>query len=75
MAGETIDHSEFQIGIEFYTESGLWRCTDVGTRTIVAVRVEDGYPAPDDKPPFVDAVEEVFDEYDFGGLYREPVED
>jgi Domain of unknown function DUF29 len=72
---ETISHDEFRIGTEFYTESGLWRCTDVGTRTIVAVQIKDGYPAPDDKPPFVEAVEVVFDEYDFGGLYREPVED
>jgi hypothetical protein len=75
MTEETMEHSEFRIGAEFYTEVGLWRCTDIGTRTIVAVRVKDGYPAPDQAPPFSDAVETVFDEYDFPGLYREPVKD
>ncbi|MFX1684898.1 DUF29 domain-containing protein [Paraburkholderia sp. A1RO-5L] len=63
---ETISHDEFQIGMEFYTESGRWRCTDVGTRTIAAVKVEDG---PEAVPPY-SVAEHVFDEYDFGGLYR-----
>ncbi|MBB5463829.1 hypothetical protein HDG33_007510 [Paraburkholderia sp. Cpub6] len=70
-----MQHSDFQIGTQFYTESGLWRCTDVGSRTIVAVQVQDGYPGPTEAPPFVDAVEVVFDEYDFPGLSREPVAD
>lgn len=70
-----MEHSEFQIGTEFYTESGLWRCTDVGSRTIVAVQVHDGYPAPNQAPPFSEAVEVVFDEYALPGTYREPVED
>jgi hypothetical protein len=70
-----MEHSEFEIGTEFYTESGLWRCTDVGSRTIVAVHVEDGYPAPSQAPPFSEAVEVVFDEYSLPGTYREPVED
>lgn len=30
-------HSDFSIGIEFMTETGQWRCTDVGTRTITAI--------------------------------------
>jgi hypothetical protein len=72
---ETYAHADFRIGTEFYTETGLWRCTDIGTRTIVAVKVEDGYPAPEDPPPFSDAVEVVFDEYAFDGLYRHPVKD
>lgn len=32
--------SEFQIGTEFFTAAGKWRCTDVGTRVIVAVSLE-----------------------------------
>jgi len=72
---ETFAHSDFRIGTEFYTEAGLWRCTDIGTRTIVAVKVEDGYPSPEHHPPFSDAVEMVFDEYDFDGLYRRPMKD
>ena len=33
-------HSEFQIGCEFMTPAGRWRCTDIGTRTIVAIRID-----------------------------------
>jgi hypothetical protein len=33
-------HSDFQIGGEFTTPTGRWRCTDVGTRTIVAIRID-----------------------------------
>jgi len=34
-------HSDFKIGGEFYTEGGRWRCTDIGTRTIVAIFIDD----------------------------------
>lgn len=30
---------EFRIGAEFWTATGSWRCTDVGTRTIVAIKL------------------------------------
>jgi hypothetical protein len=33
-------HSEFQISCEFTTLVGRWRCTDIGTRTIVAIRID-----------------------------------
>jgi hypothetical protein len=33
-------HSEFAIGRAFTTGHGLWRCTDVGTRTVVAIRID-----------------------------------
>jgi hypothetical protein len=33
-------HSDFQIGCEFMTLAGRWRCTDIGTRTIVAIRID-----------------------------------
>lgn len=33
-------HSEFSIGTEFHTGDARWRCTDVGTRTIVAIRID-----------------------------------
>lgn len=33
-------HSDFQIGTEFFTFAGRWRCTDVGTRVIVAISLE-----------------------------------
>lgn len=33
-------HSEFHIGLEFWCGEGRWRCTDVGTRTIIAIRID-----------------------------------
>jgi len=35
-----IEHAEFQIGTEFFTETGRWRCTDIGSRVIVAISLE-----------------------------------
>jgi len=31
---------DFSIGHEFYTASGKWRCTDIGTRVITAIQVD-----------------------------------
>lgn len=33
-------YGEFKIGLEFYTVTGKWRCTDVGTRTIAAIQID-----------------------------------
>ncbi|MGH6899756.1 MAG: hypothetical protein ACREJ5_24935 [Geminicoccaceae bacterium] len=57
-------HQDFRIGLEFMTATGRWRCTDVGTRTIAAIKLD----RPDDSswfngPPYAVA-EQVFDEYD-----------
>ena len=61
-------HKEFVIGLEFTTEShgARWRCTDVGTRTIIAIQL-DATREPDwyNGPPYAVA-EQVFDEDDFG---------
>jgi hypothetical protein len=35
-----MEHSEFEIGTMFWRGGGQWRCTDVGTRTITAVRID-----------------------------------
>jgi len=56
-------HSDFYIGIEFECGEKMWRCTDIGSRTIVAVCLSDH---PDDLswyngPPYAVA-EFVFDE-------------
>jgi hypothetical protein len=57
-----MDHSEFKIGAEFMTNSGRWRCTDVGTRTIAAIRLDlDHDPTWYSGPPYP-IVEHVFDE-------------
>ena len=53
-------HSDFKIGIEFLTATGRWRCTDVGTRTIAAIRLDlDHDPAWYNGPPYA-VVERVY---------------
>lgn len=55
---------DFQIGMTFTTAQGerRWRCTDVGTRTIVAIALEhDEDPSWYNGPPYA-VVEHVFDE-------------
>jgi hypothetical protein len=67
-------HSDFEIGLEFYTASGKWRCTDLGSRTVIAIKLDH----PDDiswsnGPPYAVA-ESVFDEYDLEGCALDPAE-
>jgi hypothetical protein len=57
-----VKHSKFKIGTEFLTGSGRWRCTDVGTRTITAIKLDlDHDPSWYNGPPYAVA-ESVFDE-------------
>jgi antitoxin ParD1/3/4 len=58
-------HAAFQIGTEFLTASGRWRVTDVGTRTVIAMKLETD-PRNYNGPPY-SIVEQVFDEYDLEG--------
>jgi hypothetical protein len=61
-------HSHFKIGTEFLTETGRWRCTDVGKRTIAAIKLDhDDDPAWYNGPPYA-VLEQVFDEYDLEGI-------
>lgn len=55
---------DFYIGLEFVASAGfLFRCTDVGQRTITAIRLDKEDPSWYSGPPY--AVEEiVFDEHD-----------
>jgi hypothetical protein len=32
---------EFSIGLEFYMSGKQWRCTDLGTRTVIAIRIDE----------------------------------
>jgi len=57
---------DFQIGCEFYTGSGKWRCTDIGTRVIIAVKLDKKDESFYSGPPYA-LEEQIFDEYDFGG--------
>lgn len=71
-----MQHSDFQIGKDFYTAIGLWRCTDVGQRTITAVRWPEDVEIPAGSvenwlkgPPYI-LDEKVFDEKDMSLAYR-----
>ena len=67
-----MQHSDFRIGCEFRTSGGRWRCTDVGTRTIVAIKLNhDDEPSWYIGPPYK-VVEHVFDEYDLEACEKGP---
>ena len=71
---ESMKHSDFFIGCEFLTLAGRWRCTDVGTRTIAAIRLDlDHDPRWYNGPPYA-VVEDVFDEDSIEGCELAPVE-
>jgi hypothetical protein len=61
------------IGAEFEMSSSRWRCTDVGVRTLVAIKLD---PATDSKwyggPPYAE-VETVIDEYDLPACTLTPL--
>jgi hypothetical protein len=55
-------HADFHIGLEFVASAGFrWRCTDVGTRTILAIQLDCDNPDWYQGPPYI-AKEVVFDE-------------
>lgn len=63
-----MNHADFKIGMEFTTANGMlkWRCTDIGTRTILAIKLDGADPSWYNGPPY--AVQEfVFDENAFKG--------
>jgi hypothetical protein len=67
-------HSDFKVGMDFLTAVGRWRCTDIGTRTIAAIRLDlDHDPAWYNGPPYA-VVEYVFDEDGIEGCERAPQE-
>jgi hypothetical protein len=66
-----MEHKDFGIGDEFETDTGRWRVTDIGTRTVIAIRISDHQDDPSwfNGPPY--AVKEVvFDEDDVHGCWR-----
>jgi hypothetical protein len=70
-----MNHSDFRIGGEFVTATGRWRCTDIGTRVIIAIQLGASDSSWYNGPPFAVA-EVVFDEYDLEGCSAEvgPIE-
>ncbi|MFZ1641356.1 MAG: antitoxin VbhA family protein [Candidatus Contendobacter sp.] len=68
-----MQHTDFEIGLEFECGGRRWRSTDLGTRTVIAIPLE--YPEDPswyNGPPYAVA-ETVFDEYDLEGC--KPIED
>jgi hypothetical protein len=35
-----MEHSDFRVGLEFWCGGNRWRCTDIGSRVIVAISLE-----------------------------------
>ena len=62
-----MQHSDFEIGKIFLCGGNRWCCTDIGSRTIAAIRLDhDDDPTWYRGPPYAVA-ESVFDENDFEG--------
>ena len=67
-----MQHADFRIGLEFYTATGKWRCTDIGTRTIVAIKLDhDDDPTWYNGPPYA-VQEHAFNEHDLKGCALTP---
>jgi hypothetical protein len=65
-------HSDFEIGKSFWCGGRPWRCTDIGTRVILAIRLDhEDDPSWYNGPPYA-VGENAFDEYDFEGCSAEP---
>lgn len=63
-------HSDFHIGLEFMGIAGFWwRCTDVGTRIIVAIQLDRADPHWYSGPPYI-AKEVVFDEHEIAACHQ-----
>lgn len=59
-----VKHTDFKVGESFWICSKEWRCTDIGYRTVVAIKIEVGRdPSWYSGPPYA-VVETVFDEDD-----------
>jgi hypothetical protein len=71
-----MQHDAFRVGDRFWTATAEWQCTDIGTHTIVAVKIaantmKDAYHLSE--PPYSIA-EYCFDEYDLDGCYPSAAE-
>ncbi len=61
-----MEHREFHIGLEFYMGEVKWRCTDIGTRTICAIKLDKEDASWYNGPPY-SVAEYCLDEYDIEG--------
>lgn len=65
---------EFNIGAPFFTATGVWVCTDKGSRTICAIKVDEHDISWLSGPPYL-VVETVFDENDQEGCWLEDAQE
>lgn len=56
---------DFYVGMVFRCGEKLWRCTDIGSRVIVAIWMNPVYDETWFRGPPYALAEEVFDEFDF----------
>jgi hypothetical protein len=69
-----MEHADFYIGLEFVASAGFrWRCTNVGTRTILAIHLDRENPHWYQGPPYI-AKEAVFDEQEMEHCHRTEAE-
>jgi hypothetical protein len=60
----SMELSDFHIGLEFWMSGSRWRCTDVGTRLVIAIKLDhDDDPSWYNGPPYA-VCERPIDEYD-----------
>jgi hypothetical protein len=65
---------DFHVGLEFLGPSGaLFRCSDIGTRTVTAVELDHDDPAWYQGPPYI-VPEVVIDEHDIAGCQRDLID-
>ena len=64
---EGANHEDFRIGTIFRAGGGRFLCTDIGTRTVVAIRYTPREPEKMDGPPYF-LQETVWDEFDIEGV-------
>jgi hypothetical protein len=56
--------SDFHIGLEFWMSGSRWRCTDVGTRLVIAIKLDhEDDPSWYNGPPYA-VCERIIDEYE-----------
>ncbi len=58
--------NDFDIGLNFYMGDQWWRCTDVGTRTIVAIKHINKFNCPIVQPGII-GIEESYQHIDKTG--------
>jgi len=73
MQKKNMEKGEVKLGTEFYTATGKWRCTDIGTRVIVAIPLNQEDSRNYNAPPY-SIPENVFDDYDLEGCSLDPIE-